>query len=60
VDISQKSTEFPGYNPQNSRSLSSLNSTWEGKGSNHRRGREEVTCVGKVIWRGRGEHVKVC
>jgi hypothetical protein len=51
VDISLlKSTEYPGYNPPNSRRLTrgraqvrSLNPTWEREDSNHRKQREGGT-----------------
>ena len=65
MDISQKSREYPEYNPQNSKILTSqrakvrMTQFYLGTGrNNHSRG-EGWTWVGEGTERGRGEHDQV-
>ena len=65
MDISHKSREYPEYNPQNSKILTSQRAKVRmtqfhlgGRRNNHRRG-EGWTLVGKGTERERGEHDQV-
>jgi hypothetical protein len=55
VDISQKSTEFLGYNPQNSEGpkLGCFNPNWDGEENNRGRQREGGIRVGESGGKGK-------